>query len=84
MIPPLFSVLMANYNNGRYLMEAVESVYAQTYLNWEIVIVDDGSTDNSKDVYEKLGEDARIHIFYNDGNKGCAFTKHQLMLQLYF
>lgn len=80
MIKPLFSILIANYNNGRYLMEAIESVKAQTYPNWEVVIVDDGSTDNSRDVYSLLEKDAHIHIYYNEGNKGCAYTKHQLML----
>lgn len=80
MIKPLFSILIANYNNGRYLMEAIESVKAQTYLNWEIVIVDDGSTDNSRDVYRQLEKDARIHIYSNEENRGCAYTKHQLML----
>ena len=44
---PLFSVLIANYNNGCFLMDAVNSICSQTYDNWEIVIVDDGSTDNS-------------------------------------
>ena len=77
---PLFSILVANYNNGCYLMEAIESVYAQTYPNWEIIIVDDASTDNSKELYEKLSQNDRIHIFHNDRNMGCAYTKHQLML----
>ena len=73
---PLFSILVANYNNGCYLMEAIESVYAQTYTNWEIIIVDDASTDNSNELYEKLSQDNRIHVYYNDKNMGCAFTKH--------
>lgn len=77
---PLFSILVANYNNGCYLMEAIESVYAQTYTNWEIIIVDDASTDNSNELYEKLSQDNRIHVYHNDKNMGCAFTKHQLML----
>ena len=77
---PLFSVLVANYNNGCYLMEAIESVYAQAYSNWEIIIVDDASTDNSKELYAKLSSDDRIHVFYNDQNMGCAYTKHQLLL----
>lgn len=77
---PLFSILVANYNNGCYLMEAIESVYAQSYSNWEIIIVDDASTDNSKELYEQLSHDDRIHVFFNDQNMGCAYTKHQLML----
>jgi glycosyltransferase involved in cell wall biosynthesis len=53
----LFSVLIANYNNGLYLEECLRSIFAQTYTNWEIVIVDDASTDNSSNIYEKFIED---------------------------
>lgn len=74
---PLFSVLIANYNNGKYLMNAIDSVNAQTYTNWEIIIVDDASTDNSKEIYEELKKDGRIHINYNEENKGCGFTKRR-------
>ena len=74
---PLFSVLIANYNNGRFLMEAVDSVKAQTYPNWEIVLVDDDSTDNSHELYKQLEQDDRIHIFYNKENKGCGYTKRR-------
>lgn len=77
---PLFSVLIANFNNGPYLLEAIDSVKAQTYANWEIVIVDDASTDNSKELYKQLEKDDRVRVFYNDKNRGCAYTKHQLML----
>ena len=77
---PLFSVLIANYNNGKYLMEAIESIRLQTYAHWEIVLVDDGSTDNSREVYTALASDDRIHIFYNEMNMGCAYTKHQCVL----
>ena len=54
---PLFSVLIANYNNGKYLHEAIASVYAQTYKNWEIILVDDASTDNSRELYKELEKD---------------------------
>jgi glycosyltransferase involved in cell wall biosynthesis len=74
---PLFSVLIANYNNGKYLMEAIESVRQQTYTNWEIILVDDGSTDNSKELYKELEKDERIHIFLNDQNHGCGYTKRR-------
>ena len=72
---PLFSVLIANYNNGRFLQEAIDSVLAQTYSNWEVVIVDDGSTDESRRVYDQFKEDDRIRVYYNGDNKGCGYTK---------
>ena len=69
------SILIANYNNGRYLMDAIDSIRHQSYHNWEIVIVDDHSTDNSVDIYKKLEGDDRIHIFFNSDNMGCGYTK---------
>lgn len=77
---PLFSILIANYNNGKYLQEAIDSVFSQTYTNWEVIIVDDGSTDDSEKIYESYRDDSRFHIFYNGENKGCAYTKHQCVL----
>ena len=76
---PLFSVLIANHNDGKYLLEAVESVKAQTYTHWEIVIVDDGSTDNSNELFVELVEDQRIRVFRNEENRGCGFTKRKCL-----
>lgn len=76
-INPLFSVLIANFNNGIYLEECLQSIFAQTYKNWEIVIVDDASTDNSNNIYEKFSDDARITITMNKKNKGCGYTKRK-------
>ncbi len=72
---PLFSVLIAQYNNACFLKQAIESVCEQTYLNWEIIIVDDCSTDNSNELYKEYENDERIHIFYNKKNNGEGFTK---------
>lgn len=72
---PLFSILIANYNNGKYIQETIESVKAQDYKNWEIIIVDDASTDNSIDIYNKYSSDNRIKIYYNSENKGVTYTK---------
>ena len=74
---PLFSILIANYNNGKYLMDAINSVRQQTYTNWEIIIVDDCSTDNSREVYQTLEQDPQIHIYYNEQNRGCGYTKRR-------
>lgn len=74
---PLFSVLIANYNNGCFIKDAIDSILEQTYLNWEIVIVDDCSTDNSIDIYKQLETDPRIHIFFNEKNYGAGYSKHR-------
>lgn len=75
---PLFSVLIANYNNGRFIVDAVESVIKQTYQNWEIIIVDDRSTDNSIEIISNLIKaESRIKLFKNDKNRGCGYTKRR-------
>ncbi|MBR5175319.1 MAG: glycosyltransferase [Bacteroidales bacterium] len=76
-VRPLFSILIANYNNGRYLQEAIDSVLAQSYTHWEIILVDDKSLDNSSEIYEKYAADVRFHIYYNDRNQGCGYTKRR-------
>lgn len=74
-----FSILIANHNNGNYLLEALESVYAQTYADWEIVLLDDGSTDASESVYEALKDNPKIRVYYNGQNRGVGYTKHKLI-----
>ena len=74
---PLFSVLVANYNNGKYLMEAIDSIRQQTYDNWEVILLDDASTDNSAEIYAELEMDPRIHIYHNERNRGCGYTKRR-------
>jgi glycosyltransferase involved in cell wall biosynthesis len=76
----LFSILIANYNNSQFLDECIESISKQTYNNFEIVIVDDASTDNSKEIYKKYIHDKRIRIFFNNTNQGVGFTKHQCII----
>ena len=75
----MFSILIANYNNGRHLQESIDSVLAQTYTDWEIVIVDDGSTDDSAEIYKQYSDDKRFHILYNEKNRGCTYTKWRLI-----
>lgn len=73
---PLFSILVANYNNGRYLSTCLDSILKQDYPNIEIIVVDDGSTDNSLSIIEPyLQKNHRIKLFKNEKNKGVGFTK---------
>lgn len=62
-------------------MDAINSVKRQTYHNWELIIIDDCSTDNSVDIYKGLEEDERIRIFFNEHNMGQGATKHQCVLR---
>jgi len=71
---PLFSVIMPNYNNSKYIKEAIGSVLKQTYKNWELVIVDDASTDDSIKAIEPYLKDKRINLIKNKINKGAAYT----------
>ncbi len=76
---PLISVLVANYNNGKFLTGAINSVFCQTYYNWEIIIVDDGSTDNSQQIYDIYVDNVRVKVYKNDRNYGVAFTRKRLI-----
>jgi glycosyltransferase involved in cell wall biosynthesis len=74
----LFSLLIANYNNGKFFKDCYESIIQQTYRNWEAVIVDDGSTDDSEKIIRKLiGSDERFKFYKNDKNYGCGYTKRK-------
>lgn len=74
----LFSILIANYNNGVFFKECYESIIAQTYNNWEAIIVDDGSADNSVNIIRQLTEnDKRFKLYQNEKNMGCGYTKRK-------
>lgn len=64
------TVLMANYNNVRYLKEAIESVKRQSFTNWELIILDDCSVDDSVALIESFLGDSRIKLIKNKKNQG--------------
>lgn len=68
------SVIMPVYNTEHYVSRAIESVLQQTYTNWELIVVDDGSTDKSLEVCRKYQSiDNRIKLYHKDnGGQGCA------------
>lgn len=71
----LVSIIMPNYNCGKFIKETIESVINQTYENWEILFVDDCSTDNSIEIVKSFN-DARIKIFINKENTGAAVSRN--------
>src|SRR5688572_768328 len=74
--PPLISVLMPVYNAGPYLKESIESVLAQTYDNFEFLIINDGSTDSSEKEILSYN-DVRIHYVKCETNSGLIATLNQ-------
>ncbi|MCT2407598.1 glycosyltransferase [Chryseobacterium antibioticum] len=75
-----FSILIANYNNGKYFRDCYNSLISQTYQNWEVIIVDDASTDDSVEVIEGIiKNDPRFRIYKNASNQGCGYTKRECM-----
>ncbi len=75
---PLVTVGMATYNGGEYLTESIRSVIESSYPNIEVLIVDDGSTDDSVAIAQGIG-DHRIRIISNDLNSGLVRTRQQIM-----
>ena len=78
MIDGLVSIIMPSWNTGRFIAESIESVLAQTYKNWELLIVDDCSTDNTDEVVASF-KDTRIKYFKNEKNSGAALTRNRAM-----
>jgi len=75
---PDFSVIMANYNNAEYIGEAIQSVIEQTSQNWELIICDDCSTDNSLNLIKPYLDDKRISLIKNSKNLGYIDTLNHL------
>ena len=73
---PFLSVVMPVFNGEKYIKESIESILNQTFKNLELIIIDDGSTDNSLLEIRKF-KDSRIRLFMNGINRGVAFTRNR-------
>ena len=75
---PLVSVIMPAYNAEKYIEKAIMSVVNQTYTNWELIVIDDGSKDSTSEIVEKLAKkDERIAFYANEKNIGVARTRNR-------
>ncbi len=72
---PLVSILMTTFNVEKYIVEAIDSVFNQTYINLELIIVDDASTDNTVELIKNIN-DPRIRLFKNKTNCGTYYSKN--------
>lgn len=77
---PKVSVLMACYNAERYLEKAIESILEQTFEDFELILLDDGSTDNSIKIEQQFAlKDHRVRVEKNSTNQGLVFTRNRLL-----
>lgn len=74
----LVSVIMPSWNCGRFIAESICSIQAQTYHNWEIIVVDDCSTDNTESVVKSFN-DSRIYYLKNEKNSGAAISRNRAL-----
>jgi len=85
----LVSIIMPSYNTARFIAESIQSVLAQTYTNWELIIVDDASTDNTDEVvapycHPREGGNllsSKIHYLKNAQNSGAAVSRNRALAQ---
>lgn len=74
----LVSVIMPAYNAAPYIEQAIRSVMGQTHTDWELLVIDDGSADDTCAIVERLAaEDGRIRLLRNERNSGVAVTRNR-------
>lgn len=78
-LKPKVSINMATYNRGQYLPMALDSILAQDFTDWELIIVDDASTDNTHAVLLPYLRDSRIKYFKNEKNSGICVTRNKAL-----
>lgn len=68
----MISIITTSYNYGEYISETIQSIQAQSYSDWELIIVDDSSQDNSVEIIKSFCKDKRIKLICHDKNKGLT------------
>ena len=74
----LVSIIMPSYNTASFISKTIESVLNQTYKNWELLIVDDCSTDDTDEIVSKYN-DKRIVYLKNEKNSGAAISRNRAL-----
>ena len=81
---PKVSVIMPNYDGGKYIDKAIHSVFSQTYTNWELTIVDDCSTDDSvASMMKWKAIHGNIYVFERDENRKCVCVFLYMYIYIY-
>jgi len=74
---PLVSVVMLSYNHAHYIKEAINSVLDQSFPDWELIIIDDASTDGSQQIIGTFSDDERLRLIFHENNKGIATSTNE-------
>ena len=72
---PKVTVIIPNYNHAKFLPRRIESVLNQTFQDFEVVFLDDSSTDNSLEIFNNYSTDKRIRLIQNNVNSGSPFKQ---------
>ncbi len=75
----LVSIIMPSYNTSQFIKETIESVLAQSYSDWELIVVDDCSKDNTDEVISQYLTDKRVRYIKNDINSGAAVSRNRAL-----
>lgn len=78
------SVIMPTYNQGPFIRRALASLYAQIHTEWELIIINDGSTDYTEDTLSEYFLDKRIRYYTNEKNKGLGYCLNIGLRQSFF
>ena len=78
-MPDLVSIIMPSYNTASFIEQSIQSVQSQTYTNWELIIVDDCSLDNTDEVVAPYLTDMRIKYLKNSKNRGAAVSRNRAL-----
>lgn len=74
----LISIVMPAYNSEKYIADAIDSIIRQTYENWELIIIDDGSIDQTTDIVSKyICSNEKIKLYSNDNNIGVSRSRNK-------
>ena len=80
MVEPLVSIIIPVYNASNYLNVTIKTVLDQTYENWELILIDDASTDKSVEIISKYLSNKKIKLLRNNRNMGAALTRNKGVL----
>jgi glycosyltransferase involved in cell wall biosynthesis len=72
---PKVSIIVPNYNHARFLDQRLESIFNQTYQDFEVIFLDDASSDNSLDVFRKFADEPGVTAVFNEKNSGSPFKQ---------